>query len=66
MSMPRQALALFRKSSFHHEPVICCVIPVPDSWSEAKGRADRWQVDFLRKFPEFKNAEFYTEETEII
>jgi hypothetical protein len=67
MSDKKHALVYFRKSSFHPEPVVCCVIPVPDgAWSMAKDRAERWKEQFLRKFPEFKNADFYTEETEIL
>lgn len=67
MNYNKKALVYFRKSEFHPDPVICCVIPVVDgAWTVAQERADRWKDQFLRKFPEFKDAEFYTEETEIL
>lgn len=67
MSIKGQALALFRKSDFHPTPVLCCIIPVhEENWSNAISRAERWKVDFVKKFPEFSQAYFFSEETEII
>lgn len=60
-------LVLFRKSSFHPEPVVCAVFRVKDGfYVDAKSRILNWQEEFIRRFPEFKSADFYTEESEII
>lgn len=67
MSEKKQALVLFRKSTFHPDPVVCCVAQVHDgAWHVATNQLGRWRENFLRRFPEFKDADFYTEETEIL
>lgn len=68
MSQKKECLVMFRRSDFHPQPVICCVVPIPDGscWAVAKERALRWKDEFQRKFPEFKQSEFYTEEAELL
>lgn len=67
MREEKKALVFFRKSKFHPDPVICCVVEVHDeNWALARERCLRWKDNFIRRFPEFTKAEFYSEEAEII
>jgi len=63
----KKVLILYRKSKFYPDPVVCCAIEVIDgSYVDAMRQRDAWVHNFTQKFPEFKDATFSTEETEVI
>lgn len=63
----KRAIVLSRKSKFYPEPVLCGVFQYEDgSASSAEQRIEYWKDNFLRKFPEFKDAEFTQEYTDIL
>lgn len=56
----KQTAVLFRKSEFYPDPVICAVFNYSNSLDTYQ-EIDRWKIRFVKKFPEFNNAEFTVE-----
>lgn len=63
----KRAIVLYRKSKFYPDPVLCGVFAYEENYtSAAQQRIDFWKQDFLTRFPEFKDAEFTQEYTDIL
>ncbi len=62
----KRAIVLFRKSEFYPKPVLCGVWEYEEhELRAAEDRIAQWKNEFLSKLPEFKNAEFTADYTDI-
>lgn len=63
---PLRAYIMTRESKHFDGPVVCGVFLRVGDDVEYKEQVSKWQTSFIKEFPEFRDAHFTLEETEIL